>query len=70
MDSVRVAYRPQPGISQEQARDARAHAWSFVFRCWQANQMAAESTPEPAYRDRTTLVRCTKEVSHVKQRAY
>jgi len=68
MDSARVARRPQPGISQEQARDARARAWSFVFRCWQAKLMAAEPTSQTDGRDGTTLMRSTKEVSRVVQR--
>jgi len=37
-----IAVKPLPGISFEEARDARARAWSFVFRCWQAKQMAVE----------------------------
>jgi hypothetical protein len=30
-----------PGTTPEQARDARARAWSFVFQCWQEKQKAA-----------------------------
>jgi hypothetical protein len=26
-----VAYRPDPGITPERARDARARAWKFIF---------------------------------------
>jgi hypothetical protein len=63
-----VKYVDTPSITSEQARDARARAWAFVFQCWQANKMAAELTPQPDDRDRTTLVRSTKEVSHVEQR--
>jgi len=30
-----IAVKPLPGIPPEQARDARARAWAFAFRCWQ-----------------------------------
>jgi hypothetical protein len=33
-----VAIRPLSGITPEQARDARARAWSFVFACWNAKK--------------------------------
>jgi hypothetical protein len=41
-----VAIRSHSGISLEQARDARARAWAFVFQCWQQKEMAAEPAPE------------------------
>jgi hypothetical protein len=41
-----VDHRPRPGITPEQARDARARAWAFVFQCWQQKEMAAEPAPE------------------------
>ena len=51
MDSARI-FTPSPSdISPEQARDARARAWAFVFQCWQAKKMAAEPTPQPDGRD-------------------
>jgi hypothetical protein len=40
-----IAVKPLSDISQEQARDARAQAWAFVFRCWQERQMAAKRAP-------------------------
>jgi hypothetical protein len=37
------------GITPEQARDARARAWSFIFECWQKKQKAAPaSRPDDA----------------------
>jgi hypothetical protein len=36
-----VAIRPLSSMTSEQARDARARAWSFVFQCWQKKQKAA-----------------------------
>jgi hypothetical protein len=68
MDSARIVTQSPSDISPEQARDARARAWAFVFQCWQAKKMAAEPTPQPDGRDGTTLVRITKEVVHVEQR--
>jgi len=64
MDSARIVTQSPSDISPEQARDARARAWAFVFQCWQAKKMAAERTPQPDGRDGTTLVRITKEVVH------
>jgi hypothetical protein len=37
-----VAIRPASGITLEQARDARARAWTYVFQCLQKRQKAAE----------------------------
>jgi hypothetical protein len=34
-DAPRILYRKHHGISPKQARDARARAWAFAFRCWQ-----------------------------------
>jgi hypothetical protein len=36
-----VAIRLLSDMTSEQARDARARAWSFVFQCWQEKQKAA-----------------------------
>ena len=63
-----VKYVDTPSITSEQARDARARAWTFVFQCWQAKKMAAELTPQPDDRDGTTLMRSTKEVGYVEKR--
>ena len=34
-DAPHIALRTQPGITPEQARDARARAWRFVFNCYE-----------------------------------
>jgi hypothetical protein len=48
MDNVRhIAVKPLSGILPNQAREARAYAWRFVFDCWQQNQRAAEHVPPP-----------------------
>jgi hypothetical protein len=52
------------GISLEQARDARARAWAFVFQCWQEKQMATEPAAEPDGRNGVSI-RNRKEVSDV-----
>ena len=31
-----------PGITPEQARDARARAWNFVFDCWEHKKAAVD----------------------------
>ena len=50
MYSARVAHRPPPGISREQARDARARAWTYVFDVWNSKK-ATRPAPEPSGRD-------------------
>jgi hypothetical protein len=32
-DTTRGVFRPAPGITAEQAKDARARAWEFIFDC-------------------------------------
>jgi hypothetical protein len=32
-DAPRIVLRPNPNITTEQARDARANAWRFAFEC-------------------------------------
>jgi hypothetical protein len=57
--------RSNPSISAEQARDARARAWAYIFQCWQEKQKPAEPTPEPNERNDGALVRDTEGVSCV-----
>jgi hypothetical protein len=33
-----IAVKPLPNISPEQACDARARAWAYVFECWQVRK--------------------------------
>jgi hypothetical protein len=37
-----IAVKLLPGPMPEQARDARARAWAFVFQCWQEKQRTAK----------------------------
>ncbi len=30
---MQIVSKPAPGLTAEQVRDARAHAWAFVFEC-------------------------------------
>jgi hypothetical protein len=39
-----ISVKPLSGISPEQARDARARAWNYVFQCWREKQNAAGAT--------------------------
>jgi hypothetical protein len=66
-EAPRIVILPNPSITTAQACDARARAWAFVFQCWQEKQIAAEPVPEPDGCEGSTLVRSTKEVSHVEQ---
>jgi hypothetical protein len=44
-----IAAKPLPRISPEQACDARARAWAFVFQCWQEKQKGGpETAPDDA----------------------
>ena len=50
-DAPHIVCRPQPGITPEQARNARARAWAYVFECWQAGKgglhdLTNDSTPK------------------------
>lgn len=38
-----ITFKPVAGSTPEQARDARARAWSFVFQCWQKKQEGGPS---------------------------
>jgi hypothetical protein len=51
MDSARVVHRPHSGISQEEARDARARAWAYVFDCHRKH-VGKEGGPATAPDDR------------------
>ncbi len=39
-----ITVKPTSRISSDEARDARARAWSFVFKCWQEKQKAAPAS--------------------------
>jgi hypothetical protein len=58
MDSIRVVHRPNPVISPEQARNARARAWAFVFDCWQKKVVETNTS-----KDDSTYLHQRKEVS-------
>ena len=46
MNSPRMSRPVRPDVTAEQARDARAAAWSFAFDCF-ARKKAVEPAPEP-----------------------
>ena len=37
-EETRLFQRLHPGVTSEQARDARARAWAFVFECWETKK--------------------------------
>jgi hypothetical protein len=47
MSSIRITYTSHPATTAEQARDARARAWRFVFDCYAKNK-AVTSEEKPA----------------------
>lgn len=50
-----VVVRPRSGISEEEARDVRARAWTFVFQCWQEKKKAAAHAPSNGPDDGTKI---------------
>ena len=44
MDSMRLAPSLHSPMPSDQACDARARAWSYVFKCWREKQNAAGGT--------------------------
>jgi len=68
MDSPHMVRSRLSSLSLEQARDARARAWAYIFQCWQEKQKPAEPAPEPDGRNDGAIVRDIEGVSHVEQR--
>jgi hypothetical protein len=64
-DAGRIVCHPSPAdVTSEQASDARARAWAFVFRCWQEKQKAAKRTPTPdGSNERNEQVKLAKEAA-------
>jgi hypothetical protein len=60
-DAGYIAVRTLPRISPEQACDARARAWSFIFECYQNNKAAGTISGE-GDADLDRRVRTEKEV--------
>ena len=56
MDDIRIARRSHPNITPEQACDARARAWSYIFACYEKHKAARSSGGEEQAR---------REVEHV-----
>jgi hypothetical protein len=63
-DTQYIIVKPLSGISPEQARDARARAWSYVFECFDRHtkkKAAPASGPDDARKDQDagTYPHCT-----------
>jgi len=55
-NAPRIVLRPNPGVTTEQACNARAHAWAYAFSCFnsRSEQEAATSSvsrPDDARKD-------------------
>lgn len=46
----RSAYRPDPDATPEQARNARARVWRYVFECYAKRKAAPPSGPDDTER--------------------
>ena len=46
MAKLRISGSPAPGVVPEQARDARARAWMFVFECWEQRKAVVKDGSE------------------------
>jgi hypothetical protein len=42
--AIQPAIVPSAGSNCEEAREARARAWAFVFECWHAKQEGGSAT--------------------------
>ncbi len=40
---ARIVVKPNPSINADEARDARARAWAFVFECFYRHEKEAVS---------------------------
>jgi hypothetical protein len=49
-----IVVKPLSGISPEQARDARARAWAFVFQCWHAKKGEQHDLTKDSTKECTT----------------
>ncbi len=47
MSSPHIVLNSRQDLTSEQARDARACAWAFVFQCWQEKQKGCPTTSSP-----------------------
>lgn len=47
MSTPRVVLSSRQNLMPEQARDARARAWAFVFQCWEEKQKGRPTTSGP-----------------------
>jgi hypothetical protein len=45
-----IIARSTSGLTPEVARDLRAHAWRFVFDCWEQKKAASENGNEERVR--------------------
>ena len=45
-DAPRVTVKATPDITEEQARDARARAWAFIFDCHAKKKAARPGGPD------------------------
>jgi hypothetical protein len=51
MNSPRMSHPVRPDVTAEQARDARARAWAYVFQCWnmkkgEQHELTSDSTKQ------------------------
>ena len=46
MSSLRAVSRPRADITPDQAHDARARAWSYIFACYEKHKAAKSSGGE------------------------
>jgi hypothetical protein len=65
-DARYITVKPTSGVSSDQARDARARAWSYVFECFDRHtknrgRLLDKSGPDDARKDQDagTLPHCT-----------
>ncbi len=47
-DATSIVVKPNPGVTPKQARDARARAWMYIFRCYEDHKAAGETGQDEA----------------------
>ena len=56
-DAPRIVLRPNPSITPEQARDARAKVWSFIIQCREEKQRTAHPAAPNDAKERSSEIR-------------
>ena len=68
--NAHITYTPTPHLTAEQARDARARTWRFVFDCWEQKKAAKSSGGEEQARREVEHVSRTRLVEYLQEQDF